>query len=147
MALCTLARIAGGVGIDPALPPGTHRDKVRHISGRFPHDLDTTERFDAVKMLAVFEHLDDEIQSAIAACRRLLCEDGRLVMSVPEPAVDRIVHALARVGLVAGMALHGRHGRVAAPRTPAVAGSGPFDLLRHERFQLGLNNLFVFRRR
>ena len=140
-------RIGGGVGIDPALPAGTDRANFRYIRGQFPSDLDTSERFDAITMLAVFEHLDDDTQSAaIAACGRLLRENGRLVMSVPERAVDRIVHALARVGLVAGMAIHEHHG-FAAARTPAIVGSGPFDLVHHERFQLGLNNLFVFRRR
>jgi 2-polyprenyl-3-methyl-5-hydroxy-6-metoxy-1,4-benzoquinol methylase len=141
------SRIAGGVGIDPELGmPGT-REGVTYIRGRFPEDLDTDETFDAITMLAVFEHLDDAGQrEALTACARLLRGGGHLVMSVPEPAVDRIVHALARVGLVAGMALHQHHGFEAA-RTPELVGAGPFDLVRHERFELGLNNLFVFRRR
>jgi 2-polyprenyl-3-methyl-5-hydroxy-6-metoxy-1,4-benzoquinol methylase len=141
------SRIGGGVGIDPDLEGATARDGVRYVRGFFPGDLDTAERFDAITMLAVFEHLHDEQQpAAIAACGRLLRPGGTLIMSVPEPAVDRIVHTLARFGLVAGMAIHEHHGFEAA-RTPAIVGSGPFDLVRHERFQLGLNNLFVFRRR
>jgi 2-polyprenyl-3-methyl-5-hydroxy-6-metoxy-1,4-benzoquinol methylase len=141
------SRIAGGVGIDPDLPAVASGDGVRYVRGSFPRDLKTDDVFDAITMLAVFEHLDDATQQdAVAACGRLLRRDGRLVMSVPEPAVDGIVHRLARLGLVAGMAIHEHHG-FAAARTPAIVTAGPFALVRHDRFQLGLNNLFVFRRR
>ena len=140
-------RIAGGVGIDPALGTVLPREGVRYVRGTFPDDLDADERFDAVTMLAVFEHLADDAQAAaVSASGRALRPDGVLVMTVPEPRVDQLVHLLARFGLVAGMALHEHHGFEAA-RTPVIVGSGPFDLVRHERFQLGLNNLFVFRRR
>jgi hypothetical protein len=97
-------------------------------------------------MLAVFEHLDDEAQSRAAkACAALLRSGGRLVLTVPEPTVDRIVHVLARVGLLAGMAVHEHHG-FEARRTPERFAPSGLVLERHERFQLGLNNLFVFRR-
>jgi 2-polyprenyl-3-methyl-5-hydroxy-6-metoxy-1,4-benzoquinol methylase len=144
------SRIAGGVGIDPDLDTPAPADGVRYVRGLFPQDLErdgSSERFDAITMLAVFEHLDGAQQPlAIAACGRLLRPEGRLVMTVPDAAVDRIVHVLARFGLIAGIALHEHHGFEVA-RTPAIVTAGPFELLRHERFQLGLNNLFVFRRR
>ncbi|TMG40066.1 MAG: class I SAM-dependent methyltransferase [Chloroflexi bacterium] len=138
-------RLGGGVGIDPDLPEVRTDLGVRLIRGRFPEDLATDERFDVITMLAVFEHLDDAAQRrAVRACARLLRPGGRVVVTVPEPAVDRIVHALARVGLVAGMALHEHHGY--APReTPGRFADAGFSLERHERFQLGLNNLYVFR--
>lgn len=139
-------RIAGGVGIDPDLPPEIAHQSVRFVRGAFPDDLTTAERFDAITMLAVFEHLDDETQSrAAAACARLLRAGGRVVLTVPEPVVDRLVHVLARLRLVAGMALHEHHGFVAAD-TPTRFEKSDFELERHERFQLGMNNLFVLRR-
>jgi 2-polyprenyl-3-methyl-5-hydroxy-6-metoxy-1,4-benzoquinol methylase len=141
-------RIAGGVGIDPALVTADGADgAVRLIRGRFPDDLPTDERFDAITMLAVFEHLSDEDQRrAIDACAHLLSPHGRVVLTVPEPVVDRIVHLLARVGLLAGMAMHEHHGFVARLTRPLFERAG-FVLDRHERFQLGMNNLFVFSRR
>lgn len=139
-------RIAGGVGIDPDLPGDRVDGTVRLVRGRFPDDLRTTERFDVITMLAVFEHLDDGAQSrAATACAHLLRQGGRVVLTVPEPAVDRIVHVLARFGLVAGMALHEHH-RFEARLTPERFALSDFTLERRAKFQLGLNNLFVLRR-
>jgi 2-polyprenyl-3-methyl-5-hydroxy-6-metoxy-1,4-benzoquinol methylase len=140
-------RVAGGIGIDPDLsidksPPSS----VRFVRGHFPEDLHTDERFDVITILAVFEHLDEAAQRrAAAACAALLRPGGRVVLTVPEPVVDRIVHVLARFGLLAGMALHEHHG-FEARVTPERFASTDFVLERHDRFQLGVNNLFVLRR-
>ena len=140
-------RIAGGVGIDPALATESQDGRVRLVRGAFPDDLHVGGQFDAITMLAVFEHLDDAAQrNAAAACATMLRPSGRLVLTVPEPAVDRIVHLLARLGLVAGMAMHEHHG-FDAGQTPERFAPSDFALERRERFQLGLNNLFVLRRR
>jgi 2-polyprenyl-3-methyl-5-hydroxy-6-metoxy-1,4-benzoquinol methylase len=140
-------RIAGGVGIDPAVAAERADGAVRLIRGRFPEDLRTDERFDAITMLALFEHLSDEDQRrAIDACAHLLAPQGRVVLTGPEPVVDRIVHLLSRVGLLAGMAMHEHHGFVARLTPPLFERAG-FALERHERFQLRMNNLFVFSRR
>ena len=117
------------------------------VRGAFPDDLSADGQFDAITMLAVFEHLDDAAQRrAAAACAAMLRPGGRVVLTVPEPAVDRIVHFLARLGIVAGTAMHGHHG-FDARLTPERFAPGDFELERRERFQLGLNNLFVLRRR
>ena len=140
-------RVAGGVGIDPDLGADREDGGVRFVRGFFPDDLRTDERFDAITMLAVFEHMDDDRQRrAAAACAALLRPGGHVILTVPEPVVDRIVHLLARFGLVAGMALHEHHG-FEARETPERFAPGDFALERHERFQLGVNNLFVLRHR
>ena len=138
-------RIGSGVGIDPDLGEPYSAEGIRYIKGRFPDDLGISERFDAITMLAVFEHFDDNTQGrAAAACGALLRTGGRLILTVPEPAVDRIVHMLARLRLVSGMAVHEHHGFEAALTPSRFAGTA-LAIERHERFQLGLNNLFVFR--
>jgi 2-polyprenyl-3-methyl-5-hydroxy-6-metoxy-1,4-benzoquinol methylase len=140
-------RIAGGIGIDPALATESNDGRVRLVRGAFPDDLRADGHFDAITMLAVFEHLDDAAQrKAAAACASLLRPGGRVVLTVPEPAVDRIVHFLARLGILAGMAMHEHHG-FDARRTPEYFATRDFELEENERFQLGLNNLFVLRRR
>jgi 2-polyprenyl-3-methyl-5-hydroxy-6-metoxy-1,4-benzoquinol methylase len=139
--------IAGGVGIDPALAEESQDGRVRFIRGSFPDDVSANGQFDAITMLAVFEHLDDAAQrKAAAACAVMLRPGGRVVLTVPEPAVDPIVHFLARLGIVAGMAIHEHHG-FDPQLTPERFAPSDFELERRERFQLGLNNLFVLRRR
>ena len=138
-------RIAGGVGIDPDAPASA-RAGVRMVRGRFPDDA-PDQRFDAITMLAVVEHLAVSSYAGVgAAAARRLAPGGRLIVTVPEPAVDRIVELLQRLRLAEGMSLHEHHGfRTAATR--AIFEPAGFTLLTHRRFQLGLNNVFVFERR
>ncbi len=142
-------RIAGGVGIDPdAPPPGTARQRegVHLVRGLFPADA-PDQKFDAITMLAVVEHLPASSYAATgAAAARLLRDGGSLIVTVPEPVVDHIVKLLQRLRLAEGMSLHEHHGFLTA-QTRAIFEPAGFQLIRHRRFQLGLNNLFVFERR
>lgn len=138
-------RVVGGVGLDPELPDVPARDGVRLVRGEFPRDA-PLERFDAVTMLAVLEHLPpssyDDVGRAVA---RSLVAGGRLILTVPEPAVDRIVDALRRVRLLDGMEIDEHHG-FATTATRGIFERHGLRLVAHRRFQLGLNNLYVFER-
>jgi len=139
-------RGATGVGIDPNSPLVPRADGVRLIRGLFPADAPDGP-FDAITMLAVLEHLPAASHAAVVgATARLLRDGGRLIVTVPEPAVDRIVHLLQRLRLAEGMSLEEHHGFSTAQTRTMFEPVG-FALLRHRRFQLGLNNLFVFERR
>jgi hypothetical protein len=52
---------------------------------------------------------------------------------------------LARWRLIAGMAVHQHHG-FEASRVPSLLSSEQMRLVTHARFELGLNNLFVFKK-
>jgi 2-polyprenyl-3-methyl-5-hydroxy-6-metoxy-1,4-benzoquinol methylase len=144
-------RIRSGVGIDPDLagagvsggrPPDGARYRV--VRGAFPDDLDDAGPFDVITMLAVFEHFPDaDRPRVVEACRRLLRPGGRVVMTVPAPAVDRIVDLLRALHLAHGMDIEAHHGY--RPEQTADHFSG-FRVLRHEPFELGLNHLFVLER-
>jgi 2-polyprenyl-3-methyl-5-hydroxy-6-metoxy-1,4-benzoquinol methylase len=139
-------RVAGGVGIDPDAPATHVRDGVRLVRGVFPADA-PDERFDAITMLAVVEHLLASSYEAVGdAAARLLNDGGRLIVTVPEPVVDRIVELLRQLRLVEGMSLEEHHG-FATAQTRDIFERAGLRLVRHRRFQLGLNNLFVFERR
>ena len=139
-------RIAGGVGVDPTLTADVERPGYRLIAGNFPDDV-PAERFDAITMLAVLEHLRPDDRAAVAAaCGRLLEPGGRVIATVPHPVVDRILVLLRALRLVDGMSMEEHHGF--DPRlVPGIFARPAWEPVARRRFQLGLNTLFVFERR
>lgn len=132
--------IRDGVGIDPLAPVGD----PRLVRGRFPDDLRDGGPFEAITMLAVFEHLTEtDRPRVVEACRRLLRPGGRVVLTVPSPVVDRIVDALRRLRLAHGMDIDAHHGYRPEETPRHFTG---FRVVRHERFELGLNHLYVLER-
>jgi 2-polyprenyl-3-methyl-5-hydroxy-6-metoxy-1,4-benzoquinol methylase len=130
-------RIREGVGIDPDAPAGD----ARLQRGFFPDDLRVEGQFDAIAMLAVFEHFAEaDRPRVVEACRRLLRPGGRVVMTVPSPVVDRIVDVLRTLRLVHGMDIEAHHGYRTEETARHFSG---FRVVRHETFELGLNHLFV----
>jgi len=137
--------IAPSVGIDPLAEPEMQarysivRDFF-HEPTPFPD-----ESFDAIVMLATLEHIRDK-DTLGRECNRLLCPGGRVIITVPSSQVDIIVEWLCRLRLADGMSLEEHHGF--DPRTtPKVFRRHGFALEYSRRFQLGLNHLFVLRKR
>lgn len=95
-------------------------------------------------MLAVFEHFTEADRlRVVEACRRLLPPGGRVVITVPAAAVDRIVDMLRTLRIVHGMDIEAHHGYDPDETPKKFRG---FRVLRHEPFELGLNHLFVLER-
>lgn len=138
--------LAGGVGIDPDLPAGRALDRFSLVAGTFPDDVPPRPPFDAVTMLAVVEHVERaELERWAEACPRLLRPEGALIVTTPSPSADRVLHGLQRLGLIDGMSLHEHHG-FDPDDLPGIFSTGGLELVTRRRFQLGFNNLFVFRR-
>lgn len=139
---------AVGVGLDPELPDDAVAPAgVTLLRCRFPDDADRLPGgpFDAAVALAVVEHVPDGGLPAWArALERLLVPGGLLVLTVPSPRVDQLLHVLMALRLVDGMQAHEHHGFVPGD-LHGVFTAPQWELVRHRRFQLGLNNLFVFR--
>lgn len=99
------APAAEPVGVDKLVPP-----EGRRIAGvrLLHHDVETDARlpfaddhFDAVTMLAVFEHIPrDPLIRLLADIRRVLRPEGTFVMTTPAGWTDPLLRAMARVGLV-----------------------------------------------
>lgn len=133
-----------GIGIDPDAVPENFPNAAL-IAGMFPRDLpDPRQRFDAITMLAVLEHVPEAAQRTLAAdCYRFLRPGGRLIITVPSPRVDDILAVLKWFRLIHGMSLEQHYGFDVA-KTPALFRSAGFESLKSRKFQFGLNNLFVF---
>jgi 2-polyprenyl-3-methyl-5-hydroxy-6-metoxy-1,4-benzoquinol methylase len=145
--LFRLARVHG-VGIDPELAAVATIPGVTLVKGSFPVDLPTlpAESFDAATALAVVEHVPDgELQAWAEAVAQLVVPHGVLVMTVPAPTVDTILHVLIRLRLVAGIEAHQHHG-FQLSELDAIFTAPLWRQIKHRAFQLGLNHLYVFER-
>jgi 2-polyprenyl-3-methyl-5-hydroxy-6-metoxy-1,4-benzoquinol methylase len=137
---------AQGMGIDPALKSDANVDGVPLIAGFFPKDLPAVEPFDVITILAVLEHFPPtQYEDLRRGCVKFLKPGGRLIVTVPSPAVDHILSVLKFLKLIDGMSLEEHHG-YEVNRTAEIFPAKNFRLLKRATFQFGLNNLFVFER-
>lgn len=137
-------KLGSGLGVEPTLKADLDLGRSQLKAGLFPDAVPPDiEPFDVITMLAVLDHFPEEAYANLGAnCARFLNPNGRLVITVPSPLVDRILAVLKGLRLVDGMSLGEHHGYY-TERTRTVF-APHFRLVRHRRFQLGLNNLFVF---
>lgn len=139
-------RLGAGLGVEPALDAERTVGRSELRPGHVPDAVPPGRTFDAVTMLAVLEHVPAPAQRALAdACARLVRPGGVAVVTVPAPAVDRVLAVLRALRLVDGMSLQEHYGFEPGDVPPLFAGPA-WRPLRHQPFQLGLNHLFVFRR-
>lgn len=138
--------LSGAMGIDPTLRENQRLGEILLIAGSFPKDMPPVEPFDAITLLAVLEHFPEaDYASLRAGCGRFLKPGGHLIVTVPSPQVDYILKALLALRLIDGMSLEEHHGFEVGDTT-RIFPPPDFKLVRQKRFQLGLNNLFVFQR-
>ena len=139
-------RIGEGVGIDDDLDSNVKTAKTELIRGVFPESLRDQPPFDVITMMAVLEHVPTERQDLVAqGCYDYLKPGGFLVITTPSPAVDYLLDALKFLRLIDGMSLEEHYG-FEPSETLNIFGRRGFRCVRAKKFQLGLNNLFVFQR-
>jgi len=139
-------RIGAGVGIDPSLSRPFTVGPFQFIPGRFPGDLPVMEPFDVATMLAVLEHFPSEDSELLAqSCAQSIKPGGRLIITVPSHLVDHLLRCLQFLRVADGMSFE-EHRGFNPTTTPTLFSGEAFSLHRAERFQLGLNHLFVFER-
>jgi 2-polyprenyl-3-methyl-5-hydroxy-6-metoxy-1,4-benzoquinol methylase len=141
------SNISEGIGIDPDLDHTIVQDRYTLLRGTFPQDVPKTAPFDVITMLAVLEHVPPHQQLEMACkCAVLLRPGGYLVITVPSALVDPILDLLKAMRLIDGQALHEHYG-FDHRNTPTIFASDSLTLLIARKFQIGLNNLYVFRRK
>jgi 2-polyprenyl-3-methyl-5-hydroxy-6-metoxy-1,4-benzoquinol methylase len=135
-----------GIGMDPELSAEILSPHYRILKERFPSESIKNRLFTVITALAVLEHIPmQELKGFIRDCRDQLRTGGLMVVTVPSKWVDPILNFLISMRVIDGMEVEQHHGYDTNLTIPLFQENG-FELVRHSRFQLGLNNLFVFRK-
>lgn len=135
--------ISYSYGIDPILKQEIKTEHYTLLPGKFPEDIPENLKFDAITMLAVLEHIPKDVQEKMSqGFYDLLKPKGRIIITVPSPHVDNILKVLLKLKLIDGMSLEEHYGF--KPSDTEILFSKGFKLIKRKKFQLGLNNLYVF---
>ena len=140
------SRLRSGLGIDPVTAvTDTAAANTVVVKGFFPADIPAgTEKFDVITVLAVLEHISEEnLTDFVRACYDWLNPRGKVILTVPSPLVDKILVILLKLRLIDGMSVDEHHG-FSLGDIPGLFRKSHFILMRHSKFQLSLNNLFIF---
>jgi len=138
--------IKRGIGVDPVLAQKLETSLYTLYPGMFPQAVPDGEKCDVITMLAVLEHIPPAEQARLGQrCHDFLNPAGRVVITVPSPRVDQILHVLRALHLVQAETLHEHYG-FKIDETAHLFTRPLFRVLHTRKFQLGLNNLFVFER-
>jgi 2-polyprenyl-3-methyl-5-hydroxy-6-metoxy-1,4-benzoquinol methylase len=135
-------------GIDPCVKMSSVSNHSEIKKGFFPsaiEDYQMQESYDTIFALAVFEHLSEsDLRRSASVIARMLSPEGRLIITIPHPFVDKILDVLISLHLIEGMKVDEHHGF--GPDALLTYFSDFLRLVKRERFQFGLNNIFVFKR-
>jgi SAM-dependent methyltransferase len=99
--------------------------------------------FDAVTMLAVFEHIEPgRLAGVLREIKRVLKPGGRFIMTTPCPWTDRLLRVMARLGLVSAREMEehkGAYNRASIKRYLGMAGFAQ-ERMGFGYFEFFLNN-------
>lgn len=139
------SKLKYGIGIDPLIIP-IKSNKYTLIKGLFPENINSETKYDVITLLAVLEHIPAaDIKKFVENINFFLKKDGLVIISVPDSKVDYILSFLTKLNLIDGMSVEEHHGYDTKQTKPLFESNG-FKCLKHDKFQLGLNNLFVFKK-
>lgn len=139
-------KVSQADGIDPAEYDRKLESQLKPniYKGHFPDVLDEDKKYDVITMLAVLEHINYEEQLVVAeGMKKHLKPNGRLIITVPDAKVDKILEVLQGLGIVDADTLEEHYG-YDINKTPSIFENENFKMKVWKKFQLGLNNLFVF---
>lgn len=136
-------------GVDPILKNHKTDSGFFLFKGRVPEVLGVLpleKSYDVIFALAVLEHLSSiEMENLKFHIESLLGNTGLFIVTVPHPFVDKILFVLSKLKVIDGIELHQHHGL--DPSEIERIFSESLDIVNKKKFQFGLNNLYVFKKR
>jgi 2-polyprenyl-3-methyl-5-hydroxy-6-metoxy-1,4-benzoquinol methylase len=100
--------------------------------------------FDAIVLLAVWEHIPPKQQPLLCArMKEWLKPGGKVILTIPHARVDNLLWFLKKASLVDGMHVEEHYGYAISDTRPCFERAG-FRFHVHTPFQCYLNHLFVF---
>lgn len=136
--------VADGTGIDYKVPNKSF-GKIRTIQATLHDTLPfASYSFDIATMLAVLEHLANP-DAILAETARVLKPRGKLILTVPGKRAKPVLEFLAfQLGIVSRAEIEDHKKYYDLPELTALsAKNGRFEIIRHQHFQLGMNNFCV----
>jgi ubiquinone/menaquinone biosynthesis C-methylase UbiE len=133
-------------GIDPSLK-SLNVDKIKLSKADVTKKSLPFENnfFDVVTLLAVFEHLDNnKLDFVISETHRVLNKNGVLIITTPAPWADKLLHFMARFGLISSEEIHEHKHHHSKQKIENIIEKMGFEKNRITSgyFELGLNMWF-----
>jgi len=105
--------------------------------------------FDVITMLAVFEHIENnDLVPILKEICRMLKQNGIFIITTPAPWSDKLLHFMARVGLISAEEIHEhKHNQSRLKIEHIIAEAGFAESkIRSGYFELGFNMWFTARK-
>ena len=136
-------------GIDPSLKLSEIIDNklnLRTIDITKTRPPFSDNYFDVVTMLAVFEHLDnDKLVPILKEIKRVLKKEGLLFITTPAPWADKLLHFMARTGLISKEEIHEHKTHYTRTKIEDIINKAGFkkEKIKNGYFELGFNMWFT----
>ncbi len=101
--------------------------------------------FDVITMIAVFEHLGNNRDLVVNEVYRLLKKNGLIILTIPDKLVDNLLKIFSALRLIDGLSIE-EHDHYEVSDTLEIFLNQGFALMKKKKVQLGLNNLFIFKK-
>lgn len=101
-----------------------------------------SQRFDALVMGAVLEHLEKS-DRVLWGLRNCLAPGGRLYLTTPTPRGGKVHAQAARLGLLSREASEDHKDFFGRPKLSALLDAGGWKMREYREFQFGMNQLVI----
>jgi len=133
-----------GDGIDPVLNHISNKESYSLYPGYFPADLPVQKQYECITLLAVLEHIPIKtIETFPSLFKKYLRPKGRVIITIPSKSLDYILNVLLFFRLIKGMDLE-HHQDFERNEIKRIFLNQGYSLISEKKFELGLNNLYVF---